>query len=195
MLRDEPKRLYIYECIKKEKIKRETPDSNSSQRAFSPRYTYIPPYYVGQTFYYEKDNLNKEYYKILGTFREAFVGDMQKEFDEAMGFDIMRRYAESGSYLGYSKFGVPLSYTTIAPIPKKKSNVIKSLWKKVISKFKKPKSKYNSSLERCLFEERDSTIIESDGYLDALARESFLSPEDEKEMLEKRGAFYKKTNK
>jgi hypothetical protein len=163
MLRDEPKRLYIYECIKKEDVKREP-----LKIIFSPRDNFNPPYIVGETFHYEKDNLNKEYYKIIGTFREAFVGNMQKELDEAMGFDIMRRYAESGSYLGYSKFGVPLSYATIAPIPKKKSNVIKSLWKKFISKFKKPKSKYNSPLERYLFEERDSTIIESDGYLDAL---------------------------
>jgi hypothetical protein len=79
MLRDEPELLYIYECIKV------GGNSSSCQK--------------GEVIFRESKELDEEYYKLIGTYRRAFVGDMQKKLDEAMECSNMERYAKSDSGL------------------------------------------------------------------------------------------------
>ena len=81
MLRNEPKPLYIYKCIKKEE------KGN---------------YQIGEVFNDSINTLNEEYYKLIGTYRKAFVGNMQEKLNEAYGENLMEVYAKGDNHPAYS---------------------------------------------------------------------------------------------
>lgn len=72
MLKDEPKLLYVYECIDK-------PSERGKLELIQS----------------ERSDLDPEKFKFLHTYRRAFVGDMQKELNETFREDLMKKYAEN----------------------------------------------------------------------------------------------------
>jgi hypothetical protein len=75
MLKEEPKLLYIYEVMKKD-----------------PTYPY---HRVGEWIETEYDKMDKEFYRMVGTYRRAFIGDMQEKFDKAWMCKNMEQFAKS----------------------------------------------------------------------------------------------------
>lgn len=67
ILKDEPKTLYIYECLDEE---------------------------VGiGLLWSEKSDLDPTKYKFIHTYRRAFIGDMQEKLNRAHGTNLMEQYA------------------------------------------------------------------------------------------------------
>jgi len=83
LLKEEPSLLYMYEYIKEDKSKKED-------------LTKVIPdeWNIGDMIYTTNPSMDKNYYKFAATYRRAFVGDMQHQFDEAYGCDNMRKFAE-----------------------------------------------------------------------------------------------------
>ena len=126
-------------------------------------------------------NLGGSELKLIGTSRLAFVGDMQKELDETMECSNMERWAISHSCVN-NKF----KYAYVFSI--KKISFFKKIWNKAKNMFK---SKKQDSFEDFLFGDRDSTIIEPDGFLISL--KDFFSITDESEINRLAGkGFFKK---
>lgn len=90
MLRDEPATLYIYECIKIDKD-----DNIKTVKKIDGKTVIGFHYQIGELFFSKTNDLNDEYYKFKGTYRPAFVGDMQEKLDKAYGHSNMRNYAET----------------------------------------------------------------------------------------------------
>lgn len=114
MKREEQPLLYIYEVIKKD---------------------YPTNDVVGDWMSSIYDNSSTEFYKPVGTFRKAFIGDMQEKFDMAYARDNMRNFAEK---CGQGK------------------NVV---FNKYIIKYRKPVSLYRKVKRKILlyFRERSAT--------------------------------------
>lgn len=96
MLKKEPKLLYYYEYIKvdKDRIKKEA-FKNSAQKV-------VDQYYITQIICTDDADMNEKFYKFLYNYREAFVGNMQEDFDEAYGHNNMEAYAKTGgSHIEY----------------------------------------------------------------------------------------------
>ena len=72
MLKNEPPIIYMYKCIKSK--------GDWSQ---------------GDVFTHPADDLDSNYFIPIGTYRKAFIGDMQERIDEAMKMDVMKHYAET----------------------------------------------------------------------------------------------------
>lgn len=90
MLRDEPATLYVYECIKIDKD-----DNIKTVKKIDGKTVIGFHYQIGEVFFSKTKDLNDEYYKFMGTYRQAFVGDMQEKLDKAYGHSNMRHYAET----------------------------------------------------------------------------------------------------
>lgn len=78
ILRDEPQIEYWYTCIKYDKERGATIGN------------------IVHTSTRELDN-DTEHYRFLGSYRRAFVGDMQEKLNEVFKTDLMRRFAEQHS--------------------------------------------------------------------------------------------------
>lgn len=114
MEREEQPLLYIYEVIKKDNPTNDV---------------------VGDWMSSINDNPSAEFYRPVGTFRKAFIGDMQEKFDMAYARDNMRNFAEK---CGQGK------------------NVV---FNKYIIKYRKPVSLYRKVKRKILlyFRERSAT--------------------------------------
>lgn len=90
MLKDEPKLLYIYECIKLDK---DDPIKKVTKKEGVTNIT--SQHQLGEVFNTLTNDLDEEFYKPIGTYRRAFVGDMQEKIDAAMQRNMMEYYAKN----------------------------------------------------------------------------------------------------
>ena len=125
MQKEEPELEYWYKCIKLD------PKIKSSR--------------VGEWFTTTRNDLNLEYYKLLGTYRKAFIGDMQEKLNTAYQTNLMKEFAEQGHQ------NIPVYYTSYKEVyiretisenikrrfPKKIKNIKASIKNRSFKKAKK----------------------------------------------------------
>jgi hypothetical protein len=93
MLKEEPRLLYMYEYIKPIDVKEDV--LKSFELDHINKGFLIKAWEVGDMVYTEKDSMNEEYFKFIGTFRRAFVGDMQEQLDKVMKGSNMLAFCNS----------------------------------------------------------------------------------------------------
>jgi hypothetical protein len=92
MLKDEPKIQYFYKCIKVLE-----PKVNDKGEEI---YDYPYAWHIGEQHLSENPDLSTENFKCIGTYRKAFIGNMQERINKAMQRDMMKYYAENcGRYV------------------------------------------------------------------------------------------------
>lgn len=121
MLKEKPKILYLYTYIKtdEERVKKD------NFRNFEQKL--IDRWYIESILFTEDPNefKNEEFYKFICTYRRAFIGDMQKQFDQSMGYSNMVKFAESIKYYNRE----PQYKTIVEIIYKNPPSLIKRFWK------------------------------------------------------------------
>ena len=129
MEREKPPLLYIYQYI------RRIENEHSEYKEFSGCQ-------IGEVIFIKKEIMNENYWKPIGTYQEAFVGDMQEKLDIAMKRKHMEHYAK------YHK--CPTDRSTYTRVYIEKDYSLKGFWQYFLSKFKK-EEKPDMYLENLLF--------------------------------------------
>ena len=71
------------------------------------------------------NDLDPEVYTFVGTYRRAFVGDMQQKIDEMQQRDNMRHYAETGGRS--SGFYDPVIIRTVQVVYRKRPSIFRRI--------------------------------------------------------------------